>query len=136
MNKIRNVEVMFGTAVGAFAVYKTQPILKEMQLSYPIFRKSWMRFPIPIAVFSVAYHMATMLPQKLGRKASIAPSVTHDVYTGKTDLVGRFRFYESTPIESQENKVACYASTYSTEALTQPEILSKIANSGSAEPKA
>ena len=62
MNKIRNVEVMFGTAVGAFAVYKTQPILREMQLSFPIFRKSWMRFPIPIAIFSLAYHMATMLP--------------------------------------------------------------------------
>lgn len=136
INKIRNVEAMFGAAVGAFAVYKTQPILKEMQVSFPLMRKAWMRYPLPVVLFTFTYHVATMLPQKFGRKFSTDPTVTHDTYTGKVDLVGKFRFYEDSPVVSAEDKMARYASAYSTEALTTPEIMEKIATKpGESAPK-
>jgi len=78
--------MLFGSAVGLFAVYKTGPIRKEMAMSYGIMRKPWMRFPLPLTIFLFSYHVATQVPQKLGRKAAIYPTVTHDTYTGQNDL--------------------------------------------------
>ena len=116
--------MLFGSAVGLFAVYKTGPIRKEMAMSYGIMRKPWMRFPLPLTIFLFSYHVATQVPQKLGRKAAIYPSVTHDTYTGQNDLVGRFRLFDKDPITSADSRLSSYVSTYTTEAMTEPEILS------------
>ena len=62
LGKVRSAEQIFGASVGALAAYKFSPIAKEMSSSYALFRKSWMRFPVPIAVFAVSYHVAIQLP--------------------------------------------------------------------------
>jgi hypothetical protein len=118
--------MLFGSAVGFFAVYKTGPIRKEMATSYGIMRKPWMRFPLPLAIFLFTYNVATQVPQRFGRKASVTPSVTHDTYTGQNDLVGRFRLFDKDPVSSADQRLASYVSTYSTEALTEPEVLSSL----------
>jgi len=56
-----------------------------------------MRYPLPAVIFFTTYYVVTLLPQKLGRKASFTPSVTHDTYAG-ADLVGRFRYSESVSV--------------------------------------
>jgi hypothetical protein len=71
--EVRRVEQIFGCAVGAFAVIKSRPIRAEIARSYPIFRKPWMRIPLPAAVFFATYHVATALPQRFGRKFSWKP---------------------------------------------------------------
>jgi hypothetical protein len=122
--QVESVEMLWGTGCGAFTVYKTRPIRREMAKSYGIFRKSWMRYPVPIAIFAAAYHVGTMLPTRFGRKLSWDPTVTHDTYRSSTDLVGRFRLFENdSTINSKEQSLAKYLATYSTEALTEPEIL-------------
>ena len=71
--EVRHVEQFFGCAVGAFAVFKSRPIRAEIARSYPIFRKPWMRIPLPAVVFLATYHVATALPQRFGRKLSWKP---------------------------------------------------------------
>lgn len=94
MMQVKQVEMMWGTAVGAFAAYKVGPIKREMEHSYGIFRKAWMKYPVQIAAFGIGYHIATSLPARFGRKFSWKPEVTHDTYTSSMDLVGRFRLFE------------------------------------------
>lgn len=62
IQKVRNIEMLFGSAVGAFAVYKTGPIRKEMARSYGMMRKAWMRYPLPVAIFLFSYHCAISVP--------------------------------------------------------------------------
>jgi len=47
--------------VGAFAAFKVGPMQTEAALSYPLFRKTWMRFPIQATVFTGAYYIAGQL---------------------------------------------------------------------------
>lgn len=78
-----------------------------MSHSYALFKKSWMRFPVPIAIFAAAYHVGTMLPSRFGRKLSWDPTVTHETYSSSTDLVGRFRLFEnSANADGAEDKLA------------------------------
>lgn len=46
MMQVKQVEMMWGTAFGALAAYKVSPIQKEIERSYGIFRKAWMRYPL------------------------------------------------------------------------------------------
>lgn len=125
---VRAAEKLFGTVVGAAAVAKTYPIFREHGKSYGLFRKTWMKFPVPLAIFGVAYTVATMLPSRAGRKLSFSPTVSHNTYTSCDDLVGRFRLFEneSRGMTGQERELTNYLSTYSTEALTEPEIIAQI----------
>lgn len=43
--QVKRVEVMWGTAIGAAAAYKTFPMVRELQHSFRLFRKPWMRYP-------------------------------------------------------------------------------------------
>jgi len=117
---------MWGSACGALAVYKTLPFIKEMSLSYGIMRKAWMRYPIPAVIFFATYHVATALPQRVGRRITTDPTVNHNTYTGADDVVGRFRLFENNPINSEDGKMNAYISTYSDEAMTEPEIMEKL----------
>ena len=84
-----------------------------------------MRVPVRAAVFGFGYLIATQLPAKFGRKISWSPEVTHDTYTGQMDLVSRFRLFENDESRggSQEDKLLDYLATYSTEALSEPELV-------------
>lgn len=51
------------------------------------------------------------------------------MYTSQTDLVGRFRLFDSDNAHCEataEQKAADYLAAYSTEAMTQPEIIQKL----------
>ena len=95
MMQVKQVEFMWGTAIGALAAYKAGPIQREIEHSYAMFRKAWMRYPLKVGVFAFGYHIATSLPARFGRKISWAPEVTHDTYTSSMDLVSRFRLFEN-----------------------------------------
>jgi hypothetical protein len=126
VQNVRAVEMGFGGAVGAFAVYKARPILNDMTMKYAIMRKAWMRFPVPAAIFLTAYHVATMFPNRAIRKLTYTPHVTHDTYTGETDLVGKFRLFDSQQVASADASLHNYAASFSTEALTEPEIMKNL----------
>jgi hypothetical protein len=81
IGRVRAAESLFGATCGAIAVFKYAPVGNMKAKSYGMFRKTWMRFPIPIAVFSLAYYISTMLPSRFGRKISFSPTVTHNTYT-------------------------------------------------------
>jgi hypothetical protein len=58
--------------------------------------------------------------------------VTHDTYTSSTDLVGRFRLFENDNSRAgTEDSFAAYLSTYSAEALTEPEIIANLEKANS-----
>lgn len=48
-------------------------------------------------------------------------------------MVGRFRLFDKMDINSSDNKMSHYISTYSTEALTEPEILNSLSRVAEAE---
>lgn len=52
--------------------------------------------------------------------------MTQDVYTSKEDLVGRFRIFETSTTRDNEQKLTSYLAAYSTEALTEPEIIANL----------
>lgn len=116
----------FGTAMGAFALYKAQPILNDMTMKYAIMRKAWMRFPVPAAIFLTAYHVATMVPTRMIRKLTYTPQVNHDTYSGETDLVGKFRLFDTQQVVNADASLHAYAASFSTEALTEPEIMQQL----------
>ena len=129
IKKVRTVEQLWGGAIGALAVYKARPILREWGMSYAIWRKAWMRYPAPVLIFLAAYHVATMLPQRLGRKLHYQPQVTNEVYTSQTDLVGRFRLFKDDNAHCEataESSAADYLAAYSSEAMTEPEMIQKL----------
>ncbi len=55
--RVKQVEQMFGLALGAFAAYKWMPIQREMEAANALLRKQWMRYPMVGAVFASAYWM-------------------------------------------------------------------------------
>lgn len=124
--EVRAVQTLFGCSVGAFAVLKSKPIRSEIARTYPLFRKPWMRVPIPAAIFFAGYHIGTALPQRFGRKISWTPEVSHDVYTSQEDLVGRFRLFQTSATCDNDQKLTSYLAAYSTEALTEPEIIAQL----------
>ena len=117
--------MLWGTAFGALAAYKVSPIQREIEHSYGLFRKAWMRYPLKVGVFGLGYLFATSLPARFGRKVSWTPEVTHDTYTSTMDLVSRFRLFENDESRggSKEDKLLDYLATYSSEALSEPELV-------------
>jgi hypothetical protein len=128
MMQVKQVEMMWGTTVGALAVYKLNPIIKEVEHSYKIFRKAWMKYPLKAGLFGLAYYVALQIPSRLGRKISWTPEVTHDTYSSSNDLVSRFRLFENDESRggSEEDKLLDYLASYSTEALSEPELVNQM----------
>lgn len=93
--RVKRVEYAFGTSAGLFAAWKFGPIQRELEVSQPIFRKAWMRFPMQLAAFMLAYGVSTQLPTRLMRKFTKKNTgVNNDTYTGEFDYVSRFRLFE------------------------------------------
>ena len=57
--QVKQVEMLFGTAVGGLAMYKAGPVISEMEYTTRLFRKPWMRFPLRAGVFALGYYIAT-----------------------------------------------------------------------------
>ena len=46
LQQFKATQIAFNSSIGLFAAYKFGPMQKEASMSYPLFRKAWMRFPI------------------------------------------------------------------------------------------
>lgn len=130
MEELRNFELIWGTLCGAFALQKSNAIRREMAKGHALFRKSWMKYPVPLMAFVVGYHVGTQLPFRFGRYFNDNHQVTSETYRSEHDVVGRFRFYDEHPNSnvSSEAGVASYLQTYSTEAMTKPEVIAALHN--------
>lgn len=124
---VRTVEVAWGAAIGTAAAYKFQPIAREAARSYAIFRKSWMRWPIQATVFGAAFFIGGLLPTRLFRKFDRKDKgISHEVYTGRNDIVGRFRLFDEVEVTSEHENYKNYLAAYSSEALTKPELAAQL----------
>lgn len=128
MEELRTFEFIWGTLCGAFALQKTNAIRREMALGHALFRKSWMKYPVPLAAFVFGYHVGTQLPFRFGRYWNDNHQVTSETYRAEADVVGRFRFYEENPNsnKSSEANVSSYLHTYAAEAMTKPEVIAAL----------
>jgi hypothetical protein len=55
--RIKQVEQLWGLALGSLAAYKFVPLQREMSLTHAIMRKAWMRYPMLMGVFGAAYFL-------------------------------------------------------------------------------
>ena len=62
--RVKQVEKMWGISCGALALYKWLPIQRELEAGQAIWRKTWMRYPLSISVFSIAYFIGTQMPSR------------------------------------------------------------------------
>jgi hypothetical protein len=125
MMEVKRVELMWGSACGAFAAYKMGPIQEVLEHGQGIFRKAWMRHPLRITAFAAGYYCGTQLPARLFRKFSPGQTgVSNDVYTSKFDYVSRFRIFEDVkPTPGSKEKLLDYLATYSADPLSEPELV-------------
>ena len=108
------------------------PIQRELSAAHPLFRKSWMKYPLLVSSFAFAYHCAVMLPVKLFNKFSKSyKGIDHENTVGEHDLVGRFRVFDKVA-EAQgadsgpsatEAEILNYLSVHSSDPLTKPELV-------------
>ena len=132
--KVRQFETLFGTAFGAFAVWKMLPIQRELSAAHPLFRKAWMKYPLLVSSFAFAYHCATMLPVKLFNKFSRKYNgIDHENASQEPDLVGRFRVFDKVAEAqgddeptSTEAELLDYLSIHARDPLTKPEIVNHL----------
>ena len=123
--EVKAVELLWGTACGTVAAVKAAPIQKELQHSFGIFRKPWMRFPLQFAAFSFAYYVGIQIPPRLLSKLSAKyHGVNDEYYQSKADLVGRFRLFDKQELgSSEEDRILDHIAMYSSDPLTKPEIV-------------
>ena len=128
IQRLRAFEMLWGTACGVVAVYKTGPVRHEISSTYALFRKPWMRVPIPLAVFAFAYKVGTALPHRLGSKYLTKQGITHESYKEESDVVSRFRLFENNAYaeSSVEANIINYLNTYGVEAQTKPEVIASL----------
>lgn len=129
--QLRSVEFAFASLCGGVAAWKVTPIQRELSQSLRLFRKPWMRFPMQMTAFGIAYYVGLQLPSRVFRKFTNTNlfsvkrdnGVGHDTYKGETDLVGRFRLFENNEHVSNEDKILNYLSMYAKDPLTKPELV-------------
>ena len=94
--RVKQVEKMWGISCGALALYKWMPIQRELEAGQAMWRKTWMRYPLSISVFSIAYFIGTQMPSRFFQKFTRRDlGVSTDTYMGQGDLVGRFRLFDN-----------------------------------------
>lgn len=72
--------MLWGSAIGAAAAYKTVPMVKDLQHSFRLFRKPWMRYPIQLSTFAFAYYCGSQLPNRILVKFSKNYKGVNDEY--------------------------------------------------------
>lgn len=119
--RIKQVEQLFGCSMGALAVYKVLPVIREMEASHAIMRKAWMRYPLLATAFGSAFFVGVQLPVRFFSKLTHRhEQVTHENYYGRNDLVGRFRAFEEQKGTSAEDELLDHLSMYDKDPLSKP----------------
>ena len=121
---VKQVEQMWGLACGAFAAWKWMPIQREMEAANAMLRKTWMRYPMVGGVFGFAYFCGMQLPVRFFQKATHrTEGISSETYTGKHDIVGRFRLFENSHSSTSEEELLDFLSMYDKDPLSKPELL-------------
>lgn len=111
-------------SLGALAVYKFMPLMREMEGSNAMMRKAWMRYPMMAGVFGAAYFCGLQMPVRFFQKISHRHEmITNETYYGRADLVGRFRAFENQKGSSEEDKLLDHLAMYDKDPLSKPELL-------------
>lgn len=126
MTEVRAFEKVWGCSFGALAAYKFNPIYSETAHRYPFFRKAWMRYPMQLAVFAAGYGVSTQVPSRL-QKWIGKRGVTDETAMSSTDLVGRFRMFESNQPASAEGNLMQYLHEYSDRPFVKDELVERLA---------
>ena len=123
--QVRSIEFLFGSACGVFAAYKVGPLQKELARANVIFRKSWMRYPLQLTTFGLAYMAGIQVPARFVRKFFVKNNdgINDDVARGSHDLVSRFRLNEHREHINKEDQIMNYLSMYSSDPLSKPELV-------------
>lgn len=83
-----------------------------------------MRYPLLAGVFGTAYWASLQLPVRFFSKfTNRREGLHHDTYQGSSDLVGRFRIFDSQKIESAEDKLLDHLAMYDKDPLSKPELV-------------
>ena len=94
--RVKQVEKMWGISCGALALYKWLPIQRELEAGQAMWRKTWMRYPLTLSVFSFAYFLGTQMPSRFFQKFTRRDvGISTDTYMGQGDLVVRFRLFDN-----------------------------------------
>jgi len=122
--RVKQVEQLWGCSLGALAVYKALPVIREMEAGSAIMRKAWMRYPFLATAFGAAYFVGLQMPVRFFQKLTHRnESVTNETYYGRHDLVGRFRAFEEQKGSSAEDELLDHLSMYDKDPLSKPELL-------------
>lgn len=128
--RVKRVETIFGAGIGALAVYKANPVLRELEVNNPLFRKAWMRVPLRLTAFVGAYYIGTQLPVRLFRKISRkSKGVTQETAFAEFDYTSRFRLFENNNADalSADDRMLDYLAAYSSDPLSEPELKQALA---------
>ena len=103
----------------------------ELAHSIRLFRKPWMRYLGQFTAFSLAYYCSVQLPPRFFVWFdSKNTGVTHDKVVSRSDVVNRFRLFDSPSgtgdFVSQEEQTLNYLACYADDPLTQPELLDQM----------
>lgn len=123
---------IFNAFFGGFAAYKVIPFQRAASGSYPLFRKTWMRYPIGLVAFAAGYYTANQIQTRAFPKMyfnywkdggqRIAP------YLGGAELISQFRIFENNAAASADarSEIQDFVDTYTSGPLTKAEMLNRI----------
>jgi len=117
---------------------------KEAALSYPLFRKTWMRFPIQATVFAGAYYVSGQLQTRVFPKFSMKNFRAYDgsnglgpnCYQANHDLISKFRVFENNNASADtKGEVESYLDLYQQGPVTKADLLNRMADNLPVDPK-
>jgi len=117
---------------------------REAALSYPLFRKTWMKVPIRLGVFTCGYYVANQMQTRFFPKLSYKYYKTHEdnkvgvspnTYLANHDLISKFRFFENQGTHaSAKTDIENYLDFYTSGPLTKAEMLNRFAEGRFVDP--
>lgn len=112
----------------------------EAALTYPLFRKAWMKVPIQATVFGAAFYIASQLQTRFLPKFSRKFYKNHEggikpeVYLHNHDLISKFRMFDHSEAQADsKTEVENYLDVYQSGPLTKAEMLNRIAEGRSVD---
>jgi hypothetical protein len=138
--------VLINAAVGGFAAYKVRPFQNATAEYYPLFRKSFMKYNIQLAVFCGLFYTASMFQTRFFPRLSMkffrqgyggdggseversGHGINGNIYLHNQDLISKFRIFDNNPTAMADTKqqVSSYLDMYETGPLTKASMLQRL----------
>jgi len=94
-------QIIFNSAVGAFAAYKATPFQNAASQNYVLFRKTWMKVPIRLGVFGAGYYVANQLQTRFFPRMHYkywrngGQNRDSNPYLANQHLISKFRIFDN-----------------------------------------